>query len=460
MNGLRKRRGEAGFTMIELTVALLAGLIVAMGIVALSREATNTFHDEARSSAAEASLRAAIDRLRADLQRAGYMSTGNIQSDVFIATAPGHSNVNTTVAGIQRLQSIRLWSRGEQTLQLSTVNNVAPDAIDIGGNMTTSDQFDVAIIPQPTSAGGQLSGCVTIRLAPNAPAMFRLLAAGGGISGAGALQELANAFQPDPTAQFIVRLVDDSGRSQFLVTCGNPASTGIDPSGWPYVQVDATRTPLQTAQTTQTIGALNGLGSGRAWLNPVQIVRWEITSSTSNVAPEPAQFVAASVTSTGTDDPNKYDLMRTILDADMNPTAVREIVAEYVVDLRFAFNVDTGPAVQPGTPPSPLLVVYPFDEPGHSTANATVGALALGTPTAQPQRIRSVRLRMATRAAQPDRIAEIDPVPAYQDSYKYRYCVLPQGNACPAPPDNVARWARVRTLTTEVALPNQAKNFY
>jgi hypothetical protein len=450
--------------MIELTVALLAGLIVAMGIVALSREATNTFHDEARASAAEASLRAAIDRLRADLQRAGYMSTGNIQSDVFIAVAPGQPNVNTAVAGIQNLQAIHLVSGGEQALQLSTVNSLTPDAIEIAGNLTTSDQFDVAVIDQPASAAQPaLTGCIKIRLSPNAPAMYRLLAAGGGITDQNAAIELANAFQPDTGVQFIVRLVDDSGKSQFLVTCGGQsgtAATGIDPSGWPYVQVDATRTPIQTAQSTKTMGALNGLGSGRAWLNPVQIVRWEITSNTTTVgnSKEPAQFVAASVTSTGAADPNKYDLMRTVLDADMHPTHVQEIVSEYAVDLRFAFDVDTGPAVPPGTPPSPLLKVYPFDDASH-TANALVAAAALGTPTAQPQRIRSVRVRLATRAAQPDRNASIPPAPAYPDTYLYRYCVLPQGDMCPAP-DNVARWARVRTLTTEVALPNQAKNFY
>ena len=46
--------GQSGFTLIELTVSLVAGLIVALGIMALSREATRTFNEEARGSAAEA----------------------------------------------------------------------------------------------------------------------------------------------------------------------------------------------------------------------------------------------------------------------------------------------------------------------------------------------------------------------------------------------------------------------
>src|SRR5580658_7590651 len=84
-----KRQRQAGFTMIELTVSLVAGLIVAMGIIGLSREATNTFNEEARTTAAEAGLRIAIERLRADVQRAGYMSTGNILVDPGVAHVPG-----------------------------------------------------------------------------------------------------------------------------------------------------------------------------------------------------------------------------------------------------------------------------------------------------------------------------------------------------------------------------------
>lgn len=50
------RKRLSGFSIIELSVALTAGLIVTLGIVALSREATRTFHEEVRASAAEATL--------------------------------------------------------------------------------------------------------------------------------------------------------------------------------------------------------------------------------------------------------------------------------------------------------------------------------------------------------------------------------------------------------------------
>ena len=147
---VRARRASArGFTLVELTVALLAGLIVAMGIVALSREATRTFHDEMRTSAAEATLRTAVDRLRTDLQRAAFMSTGNISGDPFIAKAPGQTNwanLPNGMNGLRKLASIRLEEGGSVTnggLTLSGVQSpaLAPDAIEIAGNMTSAEQF-------------------------------------------------------------------------------------------------------------------------------------------------------------------------------------------------------------------------------------------------------------------------------------------------------------------------------
>ena len=88
---------------------------MALGIVGLSRDATHTFHEEMRSSVAEANLRTAVDRLRADLARAGYMSTGNIITDPMIAKAPGVVNpITDTGAGraCARLTSIMLNQGG------------------------------------------------------------------------------------------------------------------------------------------------------------------------------------------------------------------------------------------------------------------------------------------------------------------------------------------------------------
>ncbi|MGH7295340.1 MAG: PilW family protein, partial [Polyangiaceae bacterium] len=249
MSALRRRRSpsQAGFTLIELTVSLVAGLIVALGIMTLSREATRTFNEEMRGSAAEATLRTAVDRLRADLSRAGYMSTANIMLDPMIARSPADtSNVVHTAAtmkGILRLASINLTPEGslaQNTLALSSVQSpaLAPDMFEIGGNMTVAEEFPVQMIIPSTGA------CTRIYLSAASPAMYRIAPTGFGTVAAG--QELRNAFQPVPAAlstQFIVRLVDTTGHTQYLATCPEQVAAGFVGGTQPYVEIDTTSTP-------------------------------------------------------------------------------------------------------------------------------------------------------------------------------------------------------------------------
>ena len=130
---------------------MLAGLIVAMSVVALSAQATNTFHEESRVAGAEMQIRAAMDRLRADIARASFMSTGNIYIDpgiynanpgqvVNVANVPVAYNGAGTGMTLSSLAGIRLWPGGSVAgangAALSTINNLSPDMIDIGGNMT------------------------------------------------------------------------------------------------------------------------------------------------------------------------------------------------------------------------------------------------------------------------------------------------------------------------------------
>jgi prepilin-type N-terminal cleavage/methylation domain-containing protein len=471
---------ERGFTLIELMIALMAGLIVAMGVVGLSRDATHTFHEEMRGSAAEAALRTAVDRLRADLQRAGYMSTGNIILDPAIAKKPGGTNLDNQVdqaslqGGLGMLASIYRVPGGsyQQNLKgaavdLSANNNVSPDLIRIGGNMTSSDQFPVQLISQSA-----VSNCTQILLSPTSPAMYRVLA-----SGMAAPQTLHDIFQPVPsgdTTQFIVRLVDDTGHSQYLATCpysGNGSTntggaagiTGITGGGGgggdagsainvqnaqPFLWVDTSKTTILTSKAAGTNGGVSGFAAGVAWVNPVQVVQWEITSPTGTPGdPEPAQdesILAGTPLTPTTADPTKFDLMRTYIDALGNFLPdTSEIVAEYAVDLDFAFSVDTSTNSL-----LPNVVTYGFEDPTDNNPWAQ-NVFKAGVAAVQgPQRIRAVRARVVTRTAQADRNVNI-PVTNYgAQEFMYRYQI------------DATDYARARTIVTQVALPNQQRNFY
>jgi hypothetical protein len=460
-----RSRSDAGFTLVELTVALLAGLIVAMGIVGLSRSATATFHEEVRTAAAEASLRSAIDRLRADLQRAGYMSTPNIQADPSypmlrpVLNGPNDLSGIRNMAGLLKLSAIRLVPGGsvaQNGLALSGVQSPAltPDYIEISGNMTTTDQFEVALIQAPGAT------CQRINLVPTSPAMYRL-----DVVGSKASDELRNIFQPVPSnqdTQFLVRLVDDTGHAQYMATCKEPNPAAIV-AGQPYVDIDPFNTPL-IAPASNNVSTASGYCAGRCWLNPVQTVRWEITvpPGTGVKDPEPAQYVKAldnQPLSPTTQDPNKYDLMRSYVDATGALVAqTSEIVAEYAVDLDFALTVDQG---LDNTQPS--LLTFGFDDSANESKWAyDVSVSSSFAPNVGPQRIRAVRVRLATRTAQPDRTANVAATNNGNEEFLYRYCVVgsPAGSPCPATPDSVQRWARVRTITSEVRLPNLARNYY
>lgn len=477
----RVRRAQAAFTLIEITVALVAGLIVAMGIVGLSHEATQTFNEETRNAAAEATMRTAVDRLRADIARAGYMSTGNILADTQIAHAPGATNLsnltNLGMNGLKELAALQLIEGGStadpNVAKLSAVQNppLTPDVLLIGGNMTCAEQFDVQMIQPPSGS------CQEIDLSPVSPAIYRVMTEGitsplaSGCSAPGTCGQLENVFAPvtggGGTAQFIVRLLDDTGHTQYLATCPVGPITGYKGAGaaaYPYVMIDSVDTPILTALQTKGVGGVSGYAAGKAWINPVQIVRWELTSAPAEAVSQPQFAAMGNIVQSGQIDPNKYDLMRSYVDVFGNVIkATSEIVAEYAVDLDFAFTVDQSLV----GPTQPKIVSYAFEDPLNIGWAPNV-SLESPPPASPPvnigaQRIRSVRLRLVTRTALPDRVANV-PVPNQfgNEEYMYRYCAPLPGQTtlnC-ATVDGSLKWARTRTVTTEVALPNNSGAYY
>jgi prepilin-type N-terminal cleavage/methylation domain-containing protein len=483
------RRGaralSRGFTLVELLVSMVAGLIVAMSVVSLSAQATNTFHEESRIAGAEMQLRTAIDRLRADLQRAAFMSTGNIWIDPGIynpnpGTTIGVSNTNvayknTTAMSLYSLAGIRLWSGGSVAgAPLSAINNLSPDVIDIGGNMTSAEILPIGgsnsghAAIEKTGCGG--NGWRIFLNFNSSPALWRLV----GMSASGSAHAygvaLQQAFQPYvPTgaaasaSSFIVRIVDNTThKAQFYATCATTSACPADgsvigaacwnPNGDgtpdPYIDLDATSSFDPTTLS-------GGVNPSNATINPVSIVRWQIQASLIN----PPSGAPAG----------KYDLTRWFLDAYGNTAGNPEVIAEYAADLKFAFTIDdttdqTGDyLLPPASGASEPQIVYSFED----SKNASIAEDAFSqaaTPLSgagpQPQRIRSVRVRLATRAAIVDRDQPLPvaPVSSAETDYLYRYCTQDNATACGTPGNPI--FARTRTLISEVALPNQASMWY
>ena len=417
-------------------VSLIAGLFVAMAVVGLATQATSTFHEEARTANSEMSLRTAVERLRADLQRAAYMSSGNYQKDPFIAIAPGAARPNAgPFNSLYKLAGIHLYSQGSAALTpLSANNGLAPDTIELAGNYTTTDDYVVRYM----EAGGGCGG-TRMWLATDSPAMWRILAQSNPDA------SLEAAFQPVSGSPFMARITDDTGHYQYIPACTGKAAgvTGSGIAATAYVDLNTTTMPILTAQSTGTNGGVSGLGVGRLRVNPVQTVRWEVRPlNAANSGDGPYMSLA----STSAD---KYELFRTFVDVTGTVTQQPELVAEYAVDLKFAFSADTQ---LPGLA-NRTLTVYALSD---GTNNQTLADDVTTNALTQPQRIRSVHFRLSTRSAIADRAEPYTmPIPnAKEPVYPTRYCVL---QACTP---GQTGWARVRSITSEVSTPNLARFFY
>lgn len=436
---LSRRRG---FTLTELMVSLVMGLIVALAAVGLARSATTTFHEQARSSTAEMSLRVASDRLRQDLMRASYMSTGNILVDPKVAKLVGAAAA-TDIARYPSLERLRGVSIdvGMVKLLASTppptfpdslaANGLTPDAIELTGNFTTDDAYTGTIVTGALGSSGT-GNCVnpqTIILDPTGDAATYNL--GGGDGGPRLATNGLAAFMPKEGRKFIAQVTDPIGCNHYVPVCDVALlDTKL------LVMVDGStsmRGVLYSNASDQgpvdrSCGASEG---GRVTIAPVSRVRWHLQQplATSQIA--------------ATDGDGKIDLVRDVLDFD-GAIAFTEVVSEYVVDLKFGIVVDVPTAA--GTARQRVIDL----DSASTDIDAITNANSLVTNQLGPQRVRSIQYRIAARTSVPDREQDL---PLGAGPIRARYCVEDNLASC-------KKWARVRTVTSEVALINQAGMFY
>lgn len=438
-------RTARGFTLVELMVSLVAGLIVTIAVIGLARAATATFFEAARISSVEATVRTAAERLRQDLVRVSYMSTGNIR--LARAGAPGvpmahkiavadptAALTGSRYVALNDLQGIRIIVGGSGNAPipgagtagpnvLSASNVLNPDAAILAGNFTTDDSYQGTYLP----AGGACAGGQMIQLNVAADAAVRRLLTSNGNPQA----NIEAAFTPviAPPTLFSARVVDARGCQHYVVVCGvvaNAAGAQIS------IAQDAGGGPGLLPGTATNCGVRD---LEPVTINPVQRVRWYVGPNVdATLDPTPGVEAAG----------NKFNLYRDFLDAANPPAPIvpmRQIVAEFMADLKFGITVaDAANALQ----------VFEMDtDPGGGagaidTYTQTASTTVAGQPG--PQRVRSVRFRVATRAAVPDRTAPILPSGA---PYLTRYCI----EALPAA--TCTKFARVRTVVSEAALTNQ-----
>ncbi|MGZ5968174.1 MAG: PilW family protein [Polyangiales bacterium] len=412
-----RRHDERGFTLLELLVAAIAGLFVVLAAFLLSRGATRLFAAEGRVANTQLNLRLGIERLRSDIERASFMGSPNAYLDPDVCPKPN------SIGGFGRLQGIYYEMGTAATAAVATPQSAAqgltPDSLTLTGNFTTTDAFLAADIAPATSGGG-----VDITMQLNWGSTARLLAAGEGGSTLAAVQAVFVKGR-------FLRVRNILGASQFMII----ESAGLTADGRPLVTTQAA--PTYTTPASGVAGGDRRCGGAGNCIGcevaPVQIIRYSVKS----LIADPT-YAWAYPTGGGVGDTTKYDLVREELDKNGSPIAgTAEIVAEYAVDLGFAFSVDTSAVAIPGAPfTEPNIVALDFGNAENATWGGDSSTL---NPAVRPQRIRSVRYRLTTRTRFPE--MEVGVGDGGPGSMRYQLATN--------------QFARARTVTGEVTLVNQ-----
>jgi hypothetical protein len=128
-------------------IALLVGGIALSSIYAVGSASTRHFRQQQRISAVQTSLRSAMDQLKRDFQRVGFLATPNVEANGEACTLPGPPlDDPTNTAGTGRLAAISAFNKAASPrpteLDPANLNTWATvDTVTLMGNYATSGEY-------------------------------------------------------------------------------------------------------------------------------------------------------------------------------------------------------------------------------------------------------------------------------------------------------------------------------
>jgi len=406
MSRKRQSRASAGFTLVELMVALTGGLFISLAVFALARDSGRFYQREARIANATVSGLIGFERLRADLGRAGFLASPNIVRDPGLC---GTVDASWPQA-LRNLASIQV-STPATSYPALTANGRTPPVLTLAGAYASSDVFGAKIVPSGNNV------------------MFELSVK----EGAGALRRLGNSAMPDTTAMQtvfpalrVLRIVQN-GR-QYYGQIVN-ATGGAQPT----VTINA-QPPVQFRNGLCGLAEI-GSGASVPAINVVNFIQYAVQAPQTPTGISGYQNLFTN-SSKGPGETGRTELTR--VELDLNGTAIdgtEEIVAEYAVD----FNMQLVAVTSNTTGVDPNLSVISPGDPLFTTFTGPT----FGTGNT-PELVRSIRVRLGVRSREADRVATVAN-PANQGLFRFNIGV---GAA--------ETFARVRTFQADVVLHNQA----
>jgi type II secretory pathway pseudopilin PulG len=406
-----ERSGAAGFTLVELMVALTGGLFVSLAVFALARDSGRFYQRESRVANATVGALLGFERLRTDIARAAFLSSPNAVRDIGVCSKPA-ANWPTALRSLASIQITQPATTGGAL----GANGRNPPSLLLSGSYTSVDQF-------PARARAPAGPTVTFDIEPSSSALLRL----------------GNGVLPSNTT---MQTLFATGRALRFVQAGKQyygSIVGATGGAAPTVTINSAP-PLQMRS-----GGANSCGVEPiipSTLNVVNFIQYSVRNLSTNALTAQGQADYASLyanSAAGPGEAQRTELVRVEEAVDGTPmTGTEEVVAEYAVDLGFQITAVTGTGIT-GNDPT-LGVVLP-----------TAGAFSTYTGdvfnTANtPELVRTLRVRLGVRSRESDRAAGLTAdVGAGQTQGLYRFNVG----------SGAEPFARVRTFQADVALSNQ-----
>jgi prepilin-type N-terminal cleavage/methylation domain-containing protein len=397
-------RARRGFTLVELMVAMVAGLFVSIAVFTLAKHASAFAMRQSR--VADATLQSVIgfERMKADIARAGFLSTPNVARDPTVCR-DGLDDPSYP-AWLKRIASVHIEAASDPSPE-STLNGLSPKSLVLAGSYDAFDQFVARNVTQDTPPVVFLSrtslGMANIGYEP--------------LSGGDALGRVFKSGRA-------LRIADDAGGVQFArissVAGGeNPTITLAEAPGVQFRGSSLARCGVR--------------GHGNDFVNPVNFIRYDIRSLSTGHA-ELAKMYRGGPSYEST----RRELVREEIDLDGAPDpSTLELIAEYAVDLDFSLLVapsDSGPLVR-------------FSGADVDNYAGNIEALPVGNG---PQLIRAVHAWLSLRSQEADRPSALPFSTTTPGPNLLRISVNPTDPTQPP-------FARVRTLQSTIPLPNQSR---
>ena len=137
-----RRTKRAGFSLVELMIALVAGAFAVSAAYYLNGVSSRAFSEQMRVSDTQMSLRSAMEQLRRDFSRAGFLGT---PSSALVPDCDGTKSTTGNIAP-RWMRAVSVTRDGSlagevSTMLAATTNKTRADTVDVWGNYATADAY-------------------------------------------------------------------------------------------------------------------------------------------------------------------------------------------------------------------------------------------------------------------------------------------------------------------------------